>query len=526
MSDFSIYSLYFKSAEFYQSTFQNVFSVSPYSYPVNLGVNYYDKYRAVSISVLGSLDLVLDNDMYGYSPNFYFNPCSLKSLFPVQVLFVPHSYLNFRLVLPYKFYRNYSIFINKFTRFNFTNISFFTYNSNPAIFFFPSGFFNRYSIFRSFLYRKKYFKKERAKGSRFRRFKRHYVRFFKRTKVTKSFMTRVFETSGLASSFRVIFRNGLSLLSFKPNSRGVPVFFIPNRAFSPSQFFVPLIQRMIKFIFRIGRKAIIQEFSVFYLQFRDIVFSKFFRVLRRFLKGAFKKLNNVRVQLTEMVFFSVSQYTSFAYSKVVSFKPFFSALIFSLIRLNDCYTVFDQQVYYDFVVSHSVNLVSWLRFSILINQFPFLSNVFDFKVLAKSAFWQSKLVMQFSKYKFFFYFFFSLFYSYFNSVDSRYSFKYVLFFNKFFNINTNFKLSLLFKSGLSQFFHKLNSANFVFNYTVRNLSFFSTDESRSLGFANTFSKYFIPHVNVYAIGKPKRNFSKKLRLKARKKKVFLRFYSV
>ncbi len=536
MTTFSTYGNYFRSLSIYQDTFKHVFSLSPYSYSVNMGVYYYDKYRAVSISVLGMPSLVLDNDMYGYSPDFYFNSPSFKTLFPIQLSFNTYSYLKFKFVLPFKFYRNYSEFITVFTRLNFTAINFSSYLINPIQFYVPSNFDYRYILRAYKVFQRKYFSKQsKSRKLVFTRRLSKYVRFFKRINVLKPFIFRIFKNPLLLSFVKSKSKTPFSFFVLKFNNLSCfDTFFVNNRAFCLSQFIVPLIQRFIKFIFKIDRKLPVSGFFNFYTQARNAVFFKFFKIIKKFINKFFYNFKKFNSQSQNFFATSVTQYFAFVYSRILPIKAFFTIFIFAILKLSFFRFTFVKSLYLGYTIFQLSRTLNWLKISLVLpvkhTNFLVIFNSGKFRTFFRSLFLSQKQVFGFNSVKFlvsgvYFYFFPLLFEKQQRAIFSFYRF----FFDKLIRTWSIFSFPRFFTTGIITFFSEIDSADYVLPYSTR-LNFFKSGSFSSnyqlvVPYFSEFyfARYFSQNLYLYNMTRIKINFSKKKKSQKHGKQIF-RFY--
>ena len=551
---------------------------------MNLGVSYYDKHRSVSVDLLGRLNLVLDEDMYGYSPDFYFYNCSLKTLFPASVLSSKESYFGDRLVLPYKFYTNYYKFIISFYKLNF----FF----RSLVLFFINPFFNLdksvidfafiYRVFRMSIKGKKQFiKKDKYKkffkeydqkffrwfaGKYYKKcyqkrkfyYKKNYfvkikhsfkyIRFYnKRLKLwSQQFRSRIFFKFAVFSSNSsqkgIISSIDFKTLSFKVMSyKFFYSFFSGNRAFFVFQFVVPIIKRFIVFLYKIKPKIKQVEFFGFYRKFKDSIFKRFIGLLRKsfgYFSFRFKKI----LRLMASFSFVVSPYLVFLYSVFSFVLPFlFSFVIF--VSTSFYFSKFSEfnNFKFNFFIPSYVFVFNWLRFNNCLNVFSLNKFSIAFKRFFINPIFFSVSFSRFNQFRYVFYPVF-LFLGVFNNslIFKRgfinffedYSFFYKFFFNILSKSTSLFFISTFFVHDLDKFFGSINLPDFAISWWLDRFKFeylFSVTcepmyfpVSIDSLFSRLFSRYFVQNIEMYNIIHRKIDF--RFRHKSKKKFYIFDFY--
>ena len=517
MSNFSSYGGYFKSFQVCDEELKNVFSVSPYSYSINLSVFYYDKYRAVSLSFLGSPNLTLDNDLYGYSPDFYFNACSLSTLFPIHLSFMAHSYLKFRFVLPFKFYRDYSSFIFTFTRLNFDFIRMASFAIDPVKFTPTSRFSNGlYSVKQVSVLKNgpdldeliDLDDSDQLSVNNFRYFE--YITFYRvgGIRPCSEYTFRIFQNPVLFFNKKLEFDNPdfFFVLKFNSNKFVGPFFNVKNRAFCLSQFIVPVIQKFITVLLKIEQKLLPAGFVLFYLNSYTQIFGKFHKFIKEFSTNFFNEFMKFSNVTEYSISNSVKQYLVFLYSSLIPIKPFFVLYVSVFFKLFGKKTSFTKSDYLNSYILQIYSNLNWFKISFFLPflKFKFFTNQLPL-IAFKDIFKPKNFIFKFSSYRFLLTYFYGFFLFNFNfDVVSRFFYK--IFINYFIKFFTPFTFSSLFLTGSNEFLTNFEISN-VFNSGLEHSSIpyfqfsnFVLDNptwTSSFKIATSiFGEYFLQNVNV------------------------------
>jgi hypothetical protein len=363
----------FREFNYYDISFKHIFNVNPHSYSVRLSSYYYDKYRAVSMSSLGIPDLTLDNDLFGYSPYFYFGNCGLQSLFPITFILNPHSYIKTRLVLPVRFYRNYFSFINIYTRFQFKRSVFFFGHFRDFMRFIPNTNFSHFMVYSAGIIkrrqRRKIFEIEKNRVQVFRG-RRTYIFIYFRIKTKKAYLFRVFTNSFVSLPVKSRFRLNWQTLFFSHiKQRTIKNDFMEfNVIFCLSQYLVPSLQRFIKMLLKFESKMPREEFDNFYDLSYGLFFSKFFKFLKKFMKSFVRRVKNI-VSFLGKVSGSHDDQTPFFYTQMLTLRTFFFSFIFIFFRLKSNIFDFHSVSYKSSLFLFGLNNLVYSKFKIFTGNF-------------------------------------------------------------------------------------------------------------------------------------------------------------
>jgi hypothetical protein len=373
MQNFSTYGHYFRTVSSYQDKFKEVFSFSPHEYPIHLSIYYYNKSRAVSMSVLGVSDLALDNDMFGYSPYFYFDRPTLTTLFPIQFGFAKCSYIKFRFLLPVQFYKDYSEFIHEITRIRFRDIQHRSCNYSIFKFAFPRFVDNRYLIKDAYLHKRRVRKiaGQEVENDQFLGHRLIYIKDRESSDLEPLYhISRVFSNPMLSLPRKSRFKLPKPEFIFRQHGSAVlePLqFSVKNYAFCISQIFIPFLQRFVKFMFKLERKLVFTEFFKFYTGPYKSTFAKFFYFTKEFVHKFFSKIKEFCEFTDASVSYPASFYFVFLYNQVARLSTFIISLVGSFIRGPYTITRISQLAYSNLSNFFIYRSLLWAKFSFVFN---------------------------------------------------------------------------------------------------------------------------------------------------------------
>lgn len=527
----------FREFNYYDVSFKQIFNVDPHSYSVRLSSYYYDRYRSVSMSALGIPDMTLDNDLFGYSPYFYFGNCGLQSLFPITFVLNPHSYIKTRLVLPVKFYRNYFSFINIYTRLQFKrSIFFFGHFSNLA-WFIPNRNFSHYVVHSLGIRKKRKKRKIYEIGKFVKTFRRirGYIYIYFNFKARKYYRFRVFKNMFVSLPVKSNIKLNWKTLFFSRSNKQFTIknnFVEFNFIFCCSQYLVPNLQRFIKMLLKFEAKMPRYEFDNFYGLSYKFFFINFFKFLKKFIKRFVFRVKNI-INFLFKIDYGHDPQIPFFYTQTLTLKTFFFAFVFIFFRVKSKKFNFDLKAYKSSLFLFSLKSLIYSKFKVFIGNFYYL--FFDsilkpvriFKLLLNLKF---DFFTQFYDFRYIYYQIIRSYFLYINVYNSHvFISNYKFYFNKLILFTNVFPhLIRVFGFRIAYFFAEVQSIDkSLANRFVR---YYFTDPLRTKFFNNKsllfrFSRFYKLRESIYRIRREPKIFKrfKKRQTRFRKRKIFFYF---